>query len=39
MRIGGFVGCGGALHPMGPEKKRIDGWMGGWMGLWWLAEL
>jgi len=25
MRIGGFVGCGGALHPMGPEKKRIDG--------------
>jgi hypothetical protein len=36
MRIGGFVGCGGALHPMGPQKnKRIDGWM----GLWWLTEL
>jgi hypothetical protein len=32
MRIGGVVGCGGALHPMGPHHKtRIDGWMDGWM--------
>jgi hypothetical protein len=29
MRIGGFVGCGGALYPMGPQQKRE--WMDGWV--------